>query len=205
MEDQPSHMTDPYSMDAREELVRVIEFILNRADAESLEAIRMALDRRTGGSDRRFTGPMGGTGMKSPQGNVMDVQSIAKKYAKELHDSIDIDVPGMSKRLVRNMIKTHEPQIPEEHLDELVEHFVPDPNKPKAVSNIPRDLLVTMIQQFIDYSVGRMKDRDLKELKSASPDWVEKYWASFPDDVRQGLSSMLRGQIGEREFWQKIN
>jgi len=197
--------TDSDSMDSREELVHVVEFILNRADPEALEAVRLALDRRTGGADRRFTGPMGGTGMKSPHGNVMDVEGIAKKYAQELQDSIDIDIPGMSRRLVRNMIRTHEPQIPDEHLDELVDHFVPDPNKPNGGAILPGDLIRTMVKQFVDYSVGRMNDRELKELKAASPDWVEKYWAAFPDNVRIAISEMLRGQIGEKEFWQKIN
>ena len=141
-------------MDSREELVHVVDFILNRADPEALEAVRMALERR-GAS--RFSGPMGGTGMSSPHGNVMDIQSIAKKYADQLQASIDLDIPGMSRRLVRNMIKTHEPTIPEEHLDALVDHFVPDPNAPAdGGSDVPRDVLLTMVRQFIDYSVGRM-------------------------------------------------
>ncbi|MCB1140454.1 MAG: hypothetical protein KDK23_16970, partial [Leptospiraceae bacterium] len=135
-----------------------------------------------------------------------DIQSIAKKYADQLQASIDLDIPGMSRRLVRNMIKTHEPTIPEEHLDALVDHFVPDPNAPAdGGSDVPRDVLLTMVRQFIDYSVGRMKDRELKELKAASPDWVEKYWGAFPDHVRKTISAMIRGQIGEKEFWQKIN
>ncbi|MCB1171054.1 MAG: hypothetical protein KDK25_11995 [Leptospiraceae bacterium] len=191
-------------MDSREELVHVVDFILNRADSEALEAVRMALERRGGAP--RFSGPMGGTGMSSPHGNVMDIQSIAKKYADQLQASIDLDIPGMSRRLVRNMIKTHEPTIPEEHLDALVDHFVPDPNAPAAGgSNLPRDVLLTMVKQFVDYSVGRMKDRELKELKAASPDWVEKYWSAFPEGVRRAISEMIRGQIGEKEFWQKIN
>ncbi|HBS05898.1 MAG TPA: hypothetical protein DEA96_13090, partial [Leptospiraceae bacterium] len=187
-------------MDPQEDLVYVIDFILNRANPEALEAVRMALERRGGGQPSRFTGPMGGTGMTSDHGNVMDIQSIAKKYADELQASIDIDIPGMSRRLVRNMIKTHEPTIPEEHLDALVDHFVPDPNRPSpsAESNIPRDVLVTMVRQFVDYSVGRMKDRELKELKSASPDWVEKYWNAFPDHVRKLVSDLIRGNMGEK-------
>ncbi|MCB1305321.1 MAG: hypothetical protein KDK37_13630 [Leptospiraceae bacterium] len=191
-------------MDPREELVHVIEFILHRADAEALEAIKLALERKTGQALGRFTGPMGGTGMSVPGGNVMDVQGIAKKYANQLNESIDIDIPGMSKRLIRNMIKTHEPQIPEEHLDQLVEHFVPDPNKPKG-PQVPKDVLLTMVRQFVDYSVGRMKDRELKELKAASPDWVERYWNIFPEPVRKTISDLIRGNIGEKEFWQKIN
>lgn len=194
-------------MDPREELVYVVDFILNRADQEGLEAVRMALDRRGVGAGTRFTGPLGGTGMSSGQGNVMDVQSIAKKYAEELQASIDIDIPGMSRRLVRNMIKTHEPTIPEEHLDALVDHFVPDPNKPSPGSgaDLPRDVILTMVRQFVDYSVGRLKDRELKELKAASPDWVERYWNAFPDNIRLAISELLRGNMGEKEFWQKIN
>ncbi len=194
-------------MDSQEELVYVIDFILNRANPEALEAVRMALERRGAGPSTRFTGPMGGTGMTSDQGNVMDIQSIAKKYADELQASIDIDIPGMSRRLVRNMIKTHEPTIPAEHLDALVDHFVPDPNRPAPTNetNIPKDVLLTMVRQFVDYSVGRMKDRELKELKSASPDWVEKYWSAFPDNVRRTVSDLVRGNIGEKEFWEKIN
>ena len=192
-------------MDGREELIYVVDFILNRADPEALEAVRMALERRGAGQSARFTGPMGGTGMTSDHGNVMDIHGIAKKYAEELQSSIDLDIPGMSKRLVRNMIKTHEPTIPEEHLDALVEHFVPDPNKPAPGSNLPKDVLLTMVRQFVDYSVGRMKDRELKELKSASPDWVEKYWNAFSDHVRKLVSDLIRGNMGEKEFWQKIN
>ncbi|MEQ8351722.1 MAG: hypothetical protein RH862_09580 [Leptospiraceae bacterium] len=192
-------------MDRQEELVYVIDFILNRADPEALEAVRLALERKGAAQSPRFTGPLGGTGMTSDQGDVMDIQRIAKKYAEELQSSIDIDVPGMSRRLVRNMIKTHEPSIPPEHLDALVEHFVPDPNRPAPGSQIPHDVLVSMLRQFVDYSIGRMKDRELKELKAASPDWVERYWNAFPDPVRKTVSDLIRGNIGEKEFWQKIN
>lgn len=72
-------------------------------------------------------------------------------------------------------------------------------------SGLPKDLLVTMIEQFIAYSEGRMGLQEQAKLRREIPDWQEVYWKRFPPGIRDSLSLYLKGTIDNEDFWLDIH
>ncbi len=71
-------------------------------------------------------------------------------------------------------------------------------------SGLPKDLLVTMIEQFISYSEGRMGLQEQAKLRREIPDWQEVYWKRFSAGIRDSLSLYLKGTIDHEDFWLDI-
>jgi hypothetical protein len=68
-------------------------------------------------------------------------------------------------------------------------------------SGLPKDLLVTMIEQFIAYSEGRMSVREQAKLHREIPNWQEVYWKRFSPGIRDSLSLYLKGTIDHEDLW----
>lgn len=174
-------------------LYAVLDYIMNHAGHAQLDAIEEALHRKRASNPRHM--------------NDLDIEGMAKHFASQLDTDDQVDFKGMTRRLVTNMILEQQPDIPREHLEQLVDHYIPDPKKQAkgAESEIPRDLLFTMLDQFIRYSTGRMPDRELKELKGENPDWVERYWNVFSDRTRTLLADLIRGKMNTQQFWKSVS
>lgn len=185
------------------ELNKVLDFILNRARDGELDAIRMALERRIG--------PQPGV-----QGaGQLDFHEMARRTMEGYSDRFgaDADIHGMTRRLVANMILEREPGIDEVTLEKLLDQYVPSPGQsearmkaspPPEASAIPKDVIASMLDQFLRYSIGKMPDSEARELKQSMPDWAERYWTYFPENVRPLVLEVIRRNKSLNQFWKEI-
>lgn len=179
-------------MQQKDPLYSVLAYIMNHAGHRELDAIEQAIQRKRQ-EDPRHMGDL-------------NIEGMVQHFSKQLGSADQVDIKGMVKRLITDMILEQQPDIPPEHLAELVEHYLPDRSKPAGgrEEKVPRDILMTMLDQFIRYSTGRMTDRELKELKEADPDWVERYWDVFSENTQTHLADLIRGKINTKQFWASV-
>lgn len=177
-------------MDRRSEYIKLLDYILHRATVEEIRGIEMALERR------RSELPAGVADL--------DFQKMASQISSRIGHSLDFDVKGMTKRLVVEMILQQYPDISDEELQALVDRFVPEEGRRHSEGlQLSRDLRISMLDQFIRYSTGRMPAKELNELKSAAPNWVELYWNAFSPRHRALLGQLLKGEIDTDDFWRE--
>jgi transcription initiation factor IIE alpha subunit len=69
-----------------------------------------------------------------------------------------------------------------------------DSNKTKK---LPKELLKTMIIQFVSYSTGQMTEKEKSQLPTG---WAEKYWSYFPEEVKYLIKAYLENEIDEIRF-----
>ena len=153
-----------------EPIYHIVDYILNEANDAEIEAIVEALKRR-------------GKRSRLDDLNFRDMaQTITSQFNMELPD-----VHGMARQMVRNLILQHQPNIPPDHLDALLDHYVPNPETAgrRREGQIPKDILENMIRQFLDYSKGRMSAEEDRELRAVMPQWPEEYWEVFSEDTRR--------------------
>lgn len=173
-------------------LVQAIDFILNHADDDELAVIVAALKRR---SEAYAQG--------SPK-------SMADSMARNISDQVSYSVDGirdMVRGFVSDMIRKEAPDIPDEHVDALLKEWVPKPGERKAERQpeLPKDVLLTMIRQFLEYSSESMSPTERVKLEEEIPGWQETYWARFPEAVRRLLADYLEGRIDAERCWTDIH
>jgi hypothetical protein len=173
-------------MKHKNEFEFVLDFILNKATAEELMGIEMALEKR------KKNHPLS---LKD-----IDFEKMAKDMASKISQSFNVDVKAMARRIVTQLILEKEPNISEEHLEKLLDYYVPEKKK----TTLPKELLLVMIQHFIDYSLGKMPKSQIEELKKSAPNWYEKYWNAFPLSVRVLIADFLKGKMDSYEFWHEV-
>jgi len=176
------------------ELQRVLDYILNRAGPAEIEVLESAIRRKAGGM------PRGGL-------DSIDFQKMAKEMTADLAAKFSpADTHGMTRRLVTNMILEQMPEISAAELEVLLDQWVPDPRKAREgkEKELPVDALIAMVRQFVDYSLGRMPDAEVRELKRSMPDWTERYWGVFSQETRLAIRDLLNGKLDLDEFYKKI-
>jgi hypothetical protein len=175
------------------ELVKVLDFILNRCDESSIEVVAAAVVRR-----RRDLSAFGS--MKIPD---------AKQFAQTISSQINIgaSIEGMQ-QTVRDMairiIRQEAPELTDEQINHLASSWIPSASKEKK-SSLPPELLMNMIDQFVAYSDGSMSDAEEKSLRSQMGDWPERYWKAFPNVICLIIREYLNGEISETEYKGKIS
>lgn len=187
-------------MTFRKGLQNIVDFILNQATPAELDVIQGALERRKG--------PDNPTNLRS-----MDFQSMAKKITGEM--SSRFGIPGgdqihkMTRNLVKNMILEKEPNISEHDLDALLDQWVPRPGQQGAhggggmEAEVPLEALVTMVEQFLTFSTGKMPPREDQELRKNMPEWPKRYWEIFSATTRTMISEFLKGGMSLETFWKQ--
>lgn len=177
-------------MDRRSHYMQLLDFIVNHATTEEIKGIEMALDRR------RSEVPAGVADL--------DFQKMANTMAGKLGKTLDFDIQGMSKRLVVEMILQKYPNISDQELQSMVDQFVPGDGVSRNEGlQIPKELRISMLDQFIRFSTGRMAEQEALELKRASTDWVNRYWSAFSPRHRELLGKLLKGEIDTDDFWRQ--
>ncbi|MDL2229585.1 hypothetical protein LJC14_04965 [Treponema sp. OttesenSCG-928-L16] len=178
------------------ELVRVMDYILNRCNEAAIEAVAAAVVRR-----RRDLAMFGSQQMPD-----------AKEWASRLSSEVNIGatIEGL-KDTVRSMairiIRQEAPELSDEQVEELTRAWVPSPktDSPGAEGkSLPRDLLAAMVDQFVSFSLGRMPEDEDAGLRAEMGSWPERYWKAFPDVIRLIITDFLNGEMGEGEFNSKI-
>jgi hypothetical protein len=175
------------------ELVKVLDYILNRCDEGAIEAVAAAVVRR-----KRDLAMFGG------KGNLPDPKKMAGELASKIN--VNATIGGLADT-VRNMavriIRQEAPELDDEQVEELIRAWIP--NKAGAVeSAIPPDLLISMIGQFIAYSQGTMKAAEDQGLRAELGAWPERYWKAFPQVIQLIIGDYLKGEINEKDFNAKI-
>jgi hypothetical protein len=178
------------------ELVRVLDYILNRCDEKNIEAVAAAVVRR-----RRDLTMFGGAK------NLPDPEKLARELVPQINTSATIN--GM-KEMVRSMalriIKQEAPELTEEQAAELTRTWIPGPKSgEEGGRELPGDLLEAMINQFVAFSLGRMGPEEDKNLRAEIGAWPERYWNAFPPVVRLIITDFLNGEFAEGEFRTKLN
>ena len=183
---------------ANQELVRTVDFILNRCNERDIEAVAAAVVRR-----RRDIA----------MGVSMPIAPNAQQFAKELSSQLNMgdSIEGL-KSSVREyairIIRQQVPELPEEQIEALTRNWIPE-NKDGSVKSrgsaqtengIPMDLLASMVDQFVSFSMGRMEPEEDKALRADIGPWPDKYWNSFPQVVRLLITDFLKGEMDETDF-----
>ncbi|MDR1574498.1 MAG: hypothetical protein LBS37_00700, partial [Treponema sp.] len=108
------------------------------------------------------------------------------------------------------IIRQEAPELTDEQIEELTRSWIPGPSAgpghPGSGSRetLPRDLLASMIDQFVSFSLGRMEEEEDHALRKEMGPWPDKYWKSFPQVVRLLITDFLKGEMDEGDFNTRI-
>ena len=133
------------------------------------------------------------------QGLNIDVKKSAKFMAEEINKQFSLTEKSIKKtamNVVAQMVLQYKPDIPDNELMAIVNQMVQgDSNKSRK---IPKELLKTMIIQFVSYGSGKMSAKDKAGLPNG---WAEKYWSYFSKDIKYLITAYLKNGIDDRKFW----
>jgi len=190
---------------ANQELVRTLDYILNRCNEQEIEAVAAAVVRR-----RRDIAMFGS----------MPIAPDPRRLAATLSSQLDIEgnIEGL-KNSVRDyairIIRQEAPELTDEQIEGLTRAWIPGAasagSKKKAAGagqsipgdsrgGIPQELLSSMIDQFVSFSLGRMEEEEDKALRREMGPWPDKYWKAFPQVIRLLITDFLKGEMDETDF-----
>jgi hypothetical protein len=183
------------------ELIQVLDYILNRCDEASIEAVAEAVVRR-----RRQLKLFGGSL------NIPDPRRMARELSGKISGSVAGGMSGLRQSIqdmTIRLIRQEAPELTDEQVEELCRAWIPggkeDGGSPaRESSRLPRDLLVSMIDQFVSFSLGSMNAAEEKNLRKDLGAWPERYWKAFPPVLRLIINDYLKNEIDEKEFNRKI-
>jgi hypothetical protein len=179
------------------ELVQTLDYILNKCDAASIEVLAEAVTRR-----RRDLM------IFKTVGDMPDPQRMSKEITEKINAGISGGIETMKKsvqEMILKILKEHAPELNEKQRNELCQAWLPDGiGKNNPSSALPPDILLSMIEQFVSFSHGEMKESVDKSLRDEMGAWPERYWNSFPPVVRQIITEYLKNKTTEKEFKSKI-
>ena len=182
---------------ASEELVRTLDYILNRCNERDIDAIAAAVIRR-----RKDIAMFGS----------MPAIPNARAMAEELNSQLNIQgsIDGLKDSVrdyVVRIIKQQAPELSDRQVEELTRSWVPGPGQAQAAGrgspqeqSLPKNVLASMIDQFVSFSLGRMEEEEDKALRREIGPWPDKYWKAFPQVVRLLITDFIKGEINESDF-----
>jgi hypothetical protein len=177
------------------QLVQALDYILNRSDEASIEVLAEAVVRR-----RREIYLTGGA-LDLP-----DPQRVAQELTGQLKAGVGASVEGL-KNSVREMtvriIREQAPELTGAQVEELCRAWLPGKGDRQGAQP-PKDMLVSMIEQFVAFSRGSMSEAQDKTLRDELGAWPERYWNMFPPVIRLIITDFLKDKITARDFNSKI-
>jgi hypothetical protein len=181
----------------RDQLFVILDFILNKATHEELQVIQEALKRR-----EKSSGLFGDFGIHP--------KDIANEAAQQMSESMSYSIDSirqMVRQFVTEMIQKEAPELNQKQVEELLNAWVPEPGgkEPgKEQDELPPDVLLQMIRQFLAYSTDSMAPSEVMSLFEEIPGWPDIYWHRFPERIRQIISLYLKGKIDDETCWEHI-
>lgn len=141
---------------------------------------------------------------KSSPLSSLNFQALAHKTAQSIKASL-----GLSQNFIRDVahtsiariIKSYAPEISPQELEILLQHLIPSLRKQEKPSVEPQ-MLLFMVNQFVAYSLGRLKP---EEAAALPPNWPQKYWELFPPNIRGLIAKFLKAEIDEELFRQALD
>ncbi|MDR2133702.1 MAG: hypothetical protein LBP27_01245 [Treponema sp.] len=182
------------------ELIQVLDYILNRCDEASIDAVAEAVVRR-----RRQLVLFGGSL------NIPDPQRMARELSGKINGSVSAGMAGLRKTIqdmTIRLIRQEAPELTDAQVEELTRAWIPggrDEDSPaEGGGRLPRDLLASMIDQFVSFSLGTLGRAEEKKLRDDLGSWPERYWKAFPPVIRLIVNDYIKNEIDEKEFNRKI-
>jgi len=175
-------------------LLQTLEYILNQSDARTLEAISEAVIRR-----RRDLS------IFNVAGGLSDPQGMAKELTERINSGVSGGIENMResvREMIVRIIREHAPELSDSQIDELCRAWLPEP---ESEEKLPRDMLLSMIGQFVSFSRGAMNESVDKNLRDEMGSWPQRYWKIFPPVVRQIITDFLKDKITEEDFNSRIS
>ena len=160
----------------------LLEQFLKNATVEEMEELYRLLDERDRRQKQRPQFGMSGK---------LDLDSMAKNMSKQIQEQLgmaNLNMKKMARDLVVQLALQHKPDISEKELNAIVNHMVPESRGRDIAKNLPPDLLMTMVVQFIETDIN------------SGMDWKKRYWEIFPDEIKLGIAGFLSGDIGKDEL-----
>jgi len=184
-------MTDP-------RLLQALDYILNHSDEASIEALAEAVARRR----RDLT-------VFNTIGDIPDPQKMAREITEKINSGVGGSIDSM-RRSIQDMIikllREHAPELNDAQINELCQAWLPDNfSGTKSSSGLPPDVLLSMIEQFVSFSHGEMKESVDKGLREEIGAWPERYWNAFPPVVKQIITDYLKNKISAKEYKSQIS
>lgn len=184
---------------AKEELSRVLDYVLNKASLKEVEVILKACERRQE-DELRYAG-LGG----------LNPEALAGKMAEYVQGGVEESMEGLRLSLrdyVERIIRQKEPGLSSKDMKTILDNYLPDRSKNTQTSDFDTDmnpeLLAAMVRDFCDFSLGKMLPSKQKELWDYLGDWKTVYWKAFPPSIKALIKAFLEDRIGEEEFWTAI-
>jgi len=197
-------MTDP-------ELLQILDYILNRSDSASIEALAEAVVRRR--RNLSLFNTVSGT---------PDPQKTAKDITKRINAGISGGIENMRmsiQEMIVNILKENAPELNNKQINELCQACLPEPQPSRkgegspldetgtnkeTSGNFPPNIFLSMIEQFVSFSRGEMNESVDKNLREEIGEWPGRYWKSFPTIVQQTITDYLKNKITEKDYKSRI-
>ena len=187
---------------SREELVQTLDYILNRCNERDIEVVAGAVIRR-----RKDIAMFG----------AMPIAPDPKRLAQQMTSQLNVDgnIEGLKKSIrdyAIRIIRQEAPELTDDQIAELTGAWIPD-STPGARSpigrkqdsaDLPKNLLASMIDQFVAFSFGQMEEEEDAALRKEMGAWPDKYWKSFPQVIRLLISDYIKGEIDDNDFKTRI-
>ena len=181
---------------ANQELVHTLDYILNRCTERDIDAVAEAVVRR------RRDIAMFGSMPVAP-----DAQSLARELTSQLNIEGNIESLKNSIRdYTIRIIRQQAPELTDEQIADLTQAWIPEKSGAKKRGgsskgdSVPKDVLSSMIDQFVSFSLGRMEEEEDRALRREMGPWPDKYWNSFPQVIRLLIKDFLKGEMDEADF-----
>ncbi len=158
----------------------LLEQFMKDASIEDMQELYRLLDER----DKKQKESFGLNGK-------LNLDSMAKSMSKQIQEQLgmaNLNMKKMARDLVVQLALQYKPDISEKELNVIVNQMVPDSSSSAIAKNLPPDLLMTMVIQFIETDIN------------SGMDWKKRYWEVFPDEIKLGIAGFLRGDIGKNEL-----
>jgi hypothetical protein len=194
------------------ELVRVLDFILNRSDEASIEAVAAAVVRR-----KRDLSLFGSSGVPDPK-------TWARRTAEQLQSGSALKgIRDTVRSMADQMLRKEAPELTDSQRAELLgvwvgnaglggshqgntagEHSGDAGDADGQQVTIPPDILLGMVEQFVAFSLGRMPEGENEALRKQLGRWPDRYWKAFPAVVRSVVTEYVKGGLAESDFRMKL-
>jgi hypothetical protein len=183
---------------ASQELVRTLDYILNRCNERDIEAVAAAIVRR-----RRDITLFGS----------MPIAPDPRRLAEEITSQLNIkgNIESL-KESVRDyairIIRQQAPELTDRQIEELTSAWIPEKTparkKNRESASPSGDMLTAMINQFVSFSLGRMEEEEDAALRREMGPWPDKYWKVFPQVIRLLIKEFLKGETHDNAFNTRI-
>ncbi len=193
------------------ELIKVLDYILNKSSAKELDAISAALEKRKKDQSRFSVDPSG----------------FAKNISKAVNESISQGIAGMQesiKNMAFQMVHKESPELSPEECENIVQMMIPDVfakkhsssaeylasgkslvDKDGKVNGCPANAMREMISAFINYSNGTLRPEEDRALQNALGEWQTVYWKNFPEVIQDLIRKYLKDGLSDEVFIQAID